>query len=61
MTIQDCKKEYQKNLKYRYIVCAGKDNIPISLCKTTDIAKNVSEMHIKSGGVLPVKIIDLAF
>lgn len=61
MTIQDYKKEYKKNLKYRYAVCVGKDNIPIYLCETTDIAKSDAEIHINSGGVLPVEIIDLAF
>ena len=61
MTLQNCKKEYQKNLKYRYAVCVGKDNIPISLCETIDIAKSAVEMHTNSGVLLPVKIIDLAF
>lgn len=61
VTLKYCKKEYQKNLKYRYAVCVGENKIPIWMCETIDIAKDGVETHIKSGAVLPVEIIDLAF
>lgn len=58
MKISDCKKAYEKDGKYRYVVASVRYNAPMWLCPTYESAKEAFE-HCWKYSVQTCKIVDL--